>query len=279
MHDARRICALGTWLLLGCADGGGTVPIGYDADAGPAPPPGTPADAGAIPVLPDGGPPLGPGSLEVVSGAHQLALESLRSLAPVVVRALDGRGRPRAGVPVHFESVEGVVTFYSAADVVTDGGGLAAVEIAIGDVPDDRSFATQRIKAVRGDGEGEVEIELVAAAYDSARLPPVALLIEPAGRDLGRATTGSELTGAVQVQVTAQSGPEAGQPVPGLSVRLVPTDEGAPEAATCADAPLTDADGFGRCDVAVTGGPGEHRVSIVIGESIRFDAVRLGVDP
>ncbi len=75
-----------------------------------------------------------PGSLVPLSGAAQHASAGRALPAPVIVRVLSLRGRPIAGVPVHFTTGEGQ-GLADPATVITDSDGRARTTWTLGETP------------------------------------------------------------------------------------------------------------------------------------------------
>jgi adhesin/invasin len=75
-----------------------------------------------------------PSALAQVSGSEQHASVGRPLPAPVVVRVLSLRGRPIAGVPVHFAAGDGQ-GLADPATVITDSAGRARTNWTLGDIP------------------------------------------------------------------------------------------------------------------------------------------------
>jgi hypothetical protein len=75
-----------------------------------------------------------PSSVGAVSGSDQHVSAGRSLPAPVVVRVLSLRGRPIAGVPVHFTTGEGQ-GLADPATVITDSAGRARTTWTLGDLP------------------------------------------------------------------------------------------------------------------------------------------------
>ena len=75
-----------------------------------------------------------PSALAQVSGAEQHASVGRPLPSPVVVRVLSLRGRPIAGVPVHFSAGDGQ-GLADPATVLTDSAGRARTTWTLGDIP------------------------------------------------------------------------------------------------------------------------------------------------
>ena len=258
----------------GCAGVRHREPIETDA--------GTPIPDARVPVddaarAPDASAPV-VGTLEIVSGDHQLLLPTAPAGQPVVLRALDGRGRPFHGAHIALALVDGDATLGSTA-VITDPSGRAEVMFSGAGVPADVSWVVSHVRATRVDGEGEVTFMATTAAIDPARMfSPVAVLEEPASRDCGSTVAGGVIAGAIQLTLVVRYGPWANTPIPDVALRVMP-DLGEALSVSCARGEvLTDGGGRARCDLSVEGEPGRHRFIAVLGERIEFGGMLVGID-
>lgn len=102
-----------------------------------------------------------------------------------------------------------------------------------------------------------------------AALPTVTLL-QPANlENTINYQAGTTVSGAIQVRVTAGSGPSAGAPIPNVGISATTgLDPTVAPTARCADnTGLTDASGFASCDLVIGGKIGESQVIITAGGS------------
>jgi hypothetical protein len=231
----------------------------------------------APPASPDA-PPEGPSSLSLVSGDHQLVLSLNPGAAPLVVRALDGWGRPVRGAAIVF-SVESGALELAETEVRTDADGYASTTFTGGNVTE-HSWLVGGVKAQWREGAAEVSFQITTAYFDRlTRYAPAAVLLEPASRNFGVVHTGDVVSGLLQLNVTHTDGPEAHMPIPGIGLRIVP-DEGSPLEVRCVDGEaVSDSGGMVGCDVAFAGPVGEHRFTVRVGELIEFHGMTVFIDP
>ncbi|MBI3682394.1 MAG: hypothetical protein HY235_18600 [Acidobacteria bacterium] len=110
---------------------------------------------------------------------------------------------------------------------------------------------------------------------------PLIQLLSPINIDTITGQAGTTLTGAIQVRVTASSGPQVGQPIPNVGVQastgLDPTV--APSASCRADTSLTNSSGVATCDLVLGGKTGTAQMTIVVGGTVIGSALTLIVTP
>ena len=103
--------------------------------------------------------------------------------------------------------------------------------------------------------------------------PPIVALIKPeldnTFRRVVRGGAGTVVTGAIQVQVVAASGPQAGIPIPGVALNVSttvdPSTPNMPGGSCQGGTPLSDANGYATCDVLLNNVKGTAPLSVNVG--------------
>lgn len=232
-----------------------------------------------------------PSGIAIVSGTGQLLLEQSSTATtgtsgtPLRVIVRDANGNAIANAPVAFTVTSGQGTV-SNPSTVTDANGIAQTDFLTSSVTPGQSFQTTTVQASSAQGSVTFLLTTALRTMQSGQNapPPLVELLSPTGRTLmGRAGTVS--AGAVQVRVTATSGPQAGQPIPNVGVRIVSSDPTQTTSPASCNAPggtaLTDATGVATCDVAFGKSfPGTAPSLIDVGEFALFDvAVQVSPGP
>lgn len=225
--------------------------------------------------------------LNIVSGNGQVILEQFRS-APMIVQAVDAAGKPVANLPVTWAITQGKGTITAALDPGlpphdhTDANGYASTYVVATAVDAGYSFQTATITA--SSSLGSVNFVLT---YNLSRLPngssvdlPLVQLTAPTSGTL-RGRAGDTLPAAIAIQVVELSGPQQGQPVPNVSLRIVdynnPDNPNPP--AACVAPTLTDANGVAKCDLVIHAAPGTYGIAAEVGEYRMMPLIVLTVDP
>lgn len=232
---------------------------------------GEPADAASA----------GAPRLELYSGNAQMVLEWFPSAEPLVVRAVGADGAPLAGVAVTFALTQGDGGL-TLPNATTDADGRAQTGFTGTLVPGGWSAAKQRVTASSAIGSVEFMVTTTEGGMGIPIMPLVQLQApDPAARDLGRGRVGDVLYGAVRVVVVNQVGPQAGQPLDEIGLRVErDADDGLePDARCVGGLVLTGADGVATCDVELLGPPGTGRLRAVIGGALYFGHLAVEIDP
>lgn len=217
-------------------------------------------------------------SISIASGNGQVVREQFRSV-PLVVQVKDAAGNPSAGISVTWAVTQGAGTLVNQS-VATNSNGLASTDFVSTSIQPGNSFVPNTVTATST--AGSVNFQITTTLGQGFALPPLVELIKPAqdSRSL-TGPAGTVLRDAVEIQVTAQSGTQTGQPVPNVSVRIVNnTDPTAPAAAACnvpGGTVLTNAVGRAVCDVILTGTPGAYAITALVGEYQYTSAFSLTV--
>src|SRR3954453_21428143 len=217
-------------------------------------------------------------SLSIVSGNGQVVQEQ-RLSNPLVVQVKDAAGNPVAGVAVTWNIAPGTGTLVGQTNT-TDASGKASASFLGTGIQPGYSFLPGTVTA--SSSGGSVTFQITTGVGQGLALPPLAELRKPAleTRTITGAS-GSVLPGAVSVQVTAQSGGQAGQAVPNVSMQIVNgVDTTQPSPATCnvpGGAVLTNANGSATCDLLLSGTPGTYVISAWVGEYVYTPTITLTI--
>lgn len=226
----------------------------------------------------------GAGALQMVSGNGQVVQESFLTSEPLKVRAFDTAGNPVAGVTVIFSITAGTGTLNAGPDgtvasgpasgivvnMATDADGFASVHFLSSGVPGGFSFTQATVNATYAGSSVDFTVTTVLALLPGgapAPLPTVTL-IDPASRSIV-AKAGQLLPNAVRVAVAVTGGPQAGQPIPGVGVRVTTGLDPATGPTAACEAPggtaLTDSSGIASCDLRAGGRVGTATLTVRTG--------------
>ena len=218
--------------------------------------------------------------LVMVSGNGQLVAEQALSNVPMVVQALDASGRPVPNVAINWSITQGQGTL-SGSTLTTDSNGLAST-----------SFLSTTFFTVSMDPEivtassayGTVNF-YITTVISMALQPQVYFsFIAPTPGAMLTGASGSTLPAAVSAQVVVTSGPQSGQPIPNVGLRLVdPNNLAGPPPATCAGSVggviLTDKTGTATCNLQITGTPGQYELEDLVAETRYSYIYNLQITP
>jgi uncharacterized protein (TIGR03437 family) len=227
----------------------------------------------------------GPGSgrvIRVVSGNGQVVPEYSSTREPMVVQVVDPSGQPVSSAPVEFSVdpakgilVAGPLGTVSTAPgptltMLTDANGQAsAVFISTSAVSLIYSWEELTVNVASAGASARFTIVLVMTRWqDKEVVLPSVVLVKPsleAGGIQGR--VGETSLGAIVVRVFAGGGPQMGQPIPGVGVRIsTGLDPTLGPTATCVGGVvLTDNSGTATCDVVFGPRPGSVPLTITTG--------------
>ncbi|MBI4903756.1 MAG: Ig-like domain-containing protein [Acidobacteria bacterium] len=213
------------------------------------------------------------GAISARSGNGQVIREAATTpeLLRVVVRDTSGNPVPNAIVNWTATTINGPTGSLSFTQTQTDfqgestnsytspivGSGLLA------------SYLQTTINASTFSGSVNFYVTVIPIQFGQtlASLPNVTL-IQPASLDqVVSYQAGTTITGAIQVRVTAGSGPGAGSPIPNVGISATTgLDPTVAPTARCADnSGLTDSTGFASCDLVIGSKIGETQVIITAG--------------
>ena len=217
-------------------------------------------------------------SISIASGNGQVVREQFLSV-PLVVQVKDAAGNPSAGIRVTWAVTQGSGSLVGQSGP-TDSNGLASVSFVGTSIQPGSSFVSNAVTATSP--AGSVVFQITTTLGQGFALPPLVELIKPsqASRSL-TGPAGSVLPDAIEVQVTAQSGTQQGQPVPNVSVRIVNNTDPTGAAAAVCNVPggtvLTNSAGRAVCDVKLTGAPGSYALAAIVGEYQYTPAINLTI--
>ena len=211
-------------------------------------------------------------SLVMVSGNGQVVQSQNLTTLPLVVEAKDASGQPAPGVAVSWKITAGTGTLVRPVNT-TDANGQASVTFLATDVQAGDSFFASTVTA--GAVSGTVNFVVTTTENrqpnGSTAAPPLVQLVAPPQNNLNlKGPSGSTLAGGVVVRVFSQAPPEAGNPVPNVSLRIANNlDLAGPSPAACSGpggVTLSDASGTATCDLMLTGAAGTYQLTAVVGE-------------
>ncbi len=222
----------------------------------------------------------------IVSGNGQLVKELFQANAPLVVLVKDVNGNPLAGAAVTWTITSGKGTLQKGETVVTDAKGLAT-NTFLGTAITGNSFLPTTINVSSAQGSVNFYITTFASDFQVVLIAPT---LENNRTIAGRA--GQTIPGAVQIQLNALGGAQSGQPIPNVSVRLVdpdalddpnhPAPPPSSPVASCIGAggvALSNAQGYGNCDIKPSGVLGTGYFQVYVGEVKRLQVVALVTSP
>jgi protocatechuate 3,4-dioxygenase beta subunit len=199
-------------------------------------------------------------NLSIVSGDGQVTAQNNLSNYPLVVVAKDASGRPLPGVPVSW-SLSGPGNLSAGNQTMTGADGQASTQFVGATIYGDTAFTQSTITASAANSSVTFHATTSASDLISGSIFVTAVVISPV---LGQVLTDAGSPPVVQVQVTGDH--QAGvQPVPNVSMRLIPDDPNGPTLACAAGTGITDASGTANCRVVFAGPVGSGSFSIEVG--------------
>lgn len=217
--------------------------------------------------------------LTMSSGNGQLVQEQFVSTSPMVVRTVDGSGRPVPNVAVTWSVQPPLSASLREVQNVTDANGLAGAKLVASDLQPGGSFSQLRVTAASA--SGSVTFVMTTVPRTPGNEPTVEFFL---ANDLsGRA--GSTIPEAFLVRVGAGSGPDRGRGIPNVGVRVV-----LPAEANAATAPggmcegtagitLTDERGLATCNLMLNNNTGIGGLFALIGEARVSRGIGLTITP
>jgi len=239
------------------------------------------------------------GLLRIVRGQGQMVQEQFQITEPMTVELLDAQGKPSVNQTVTFALQSGSGSFNTSTSdgtvltgatcngnvctVQTDANGRAAIGFIATSVSPGQSYSQQTITATNGTSTVNFILTslLNALLGGGSASPPIVERIKPVERDIvGQA--GTTLNDAVRVRVIVVSGPQSGQTIPNVSLRVgTGLAPGAGPTATCVgegDVAMTDSNGVASCNLAVGGRLGLAPLQVVVGSAINLGGTSLNLD-
>lgn len=225
-------------------------------------------------------------TLSIYSGNGQIVEELYLSPVPLVVQATGASGKPAAGVAVTWTATPANNGTLHSLTNVTDANGLASNSyLATTNGSLGASFVQSAITATSASNSVNfvLTVSLSSSSVGGLGAPPLVQLLTPAPGATLTGPAGSTLPGAIKIRVVAQSGYQAGQPIPNVGV-LIPPNAGFTQPPAMCNGPagvtLTDATGVGTCDLILgpaTGLP--VAVTAEVGDITYTPAFDLNITP
>jgi uncharacterized protein (TIGR03437 family) len=222
-------------------------------------------------------------SLILLSGNGQVVQSQFLSNVPLVVEALDASGNPAPGVAVTWKITAGAGTLDRPVNT-TDANGQASVTFLATAVQGGESFFPSTVTATASSGTVNFVITTSGQPNGGTPVPPSVQLIAPPQSNLSvSGPSGGTVAGGVVIEVIAQTGPQTGDPVPNVSVRIANNLDlaGVPPAAC--NGPngvvLTNANGLATCNLVISAAPGSYQLTAVVGEYQDTTPFTLTVTP
>ncbi len=240
------------------------------------------------------------GLLSIASGQGQMVSEQFLLTEPFTVRLRDTNGTPVAGQTITFAIATGSGTMSSSTSAgvslpntvcsgnvctaVTNTLGLASAGFLATGVSSGFSFAQQTISATNGQATVNFIVTTVLSVLPGGgqAAQPLVERLKPT-ESLLIAQAGTTLNEAVQVRVVASAGIQAGQPIPGLALKVTSanTDASVGPTAVCVgegDVALTDASGIATCNLKVAGKLGITSLNVNIGGTQNLGGGTINLD-
>lgn len=210
--------------------------------------------------------------ISILSGNGQVVSEQFLTNLPLTVQIKDGAGNPVSGVQVTWTITQGSGSLVGQSNT-TDAKGQASTFFLGTNIQPGYSFVPDTVTASSpfGNVNFAVTTSLGRQPNGNFAAPPLVELLSPTidNRTLTGAP-GATLPSAVVVQVTAQSGSQAGTPVPNVSLRIVNGQDSSATAPALCNTPtgvvLTDPNGRAVCNLKITGAAGFYPLGAIVGE-------------
>jgi len=208
------------------------------------------------------------GGLSIVSGNGQVVREFMISPEPLVVELKDTAGNPVPSTRVEFTIAQGQGTLApgpigsasagggASVTMLTDANGQASVLFLAGFISPGFSYSQATVRASSGGSSVDFIVTTTLATIPGGGMAsdPSVVLIKPTEENkVLEGQAGETMTGAIVVAVYVSSGPQAGQPIPGVGVRVsTGLDPALGPTASCAGGTvLTDGSGTATCDIVL----------------------------
>ncbi|MGC8792392.1 MAG: Ig-like domain-containing protein, partial [Bryobacteraceae bacterium] len=242
-----------------------------------------------------GGPGGAQGGIRIVSGNGQVVREWMVTTEPMVVEVRDSAGNPIPAARVDFTISQGQGTLTpgpigsasatggTTLTMLTDANGQASALMLASLVSPGYSWAQTTVTATsQGSAVNFIVTTTIATLQGGGQAPyPSVVLVRPPEEDRrleGKA--GQTASGAIVVRVFASGGPQVGQPIPGVGVRITTNLDPAlgPTASCDGGTVLTDGTGTATCDVIFGPKIGLAELQVLTG-SFNTKTIQLTVVP
>ena len=198
----------------------------------------------------------------MVSGSGQMVDSQFLTTQPLVVQANDASGNPMKGVAVTWSVTKGAGTL-PAPTTVTDANGQASTSFATTGLQPEASFLESTVTATSK--YGSVSFFVITVPYllegGAQATPPSVSQVKPGIAATLTTLPGSTIPDAVVITVRAGTGANVNAPIPNVSLHMVngqnPTKAPAAQCSGQGGFVYTDSTGTAKCDLVVTGSPGE----------------------
>ncbi|MGH9666852.1 MAG: beta strand repeat-containing protein, partial [Bryobacteraceae bacterium] len=215
----------------------------------------------------------GPG-LFVVSGNGQVLSEfsSTTTTQPLVAQARDAAGNPVSGVTVSWAITDGEGTIVRPS-TVTDANGLAKADFLSTALQAGYSFKSTTVTASTAAGSVDfyVTTVLIRLPNGGQAAAPIVELLSPVLGEKVSGPAGSVVPGAIEVRVTATSGPQSGVPIRNVGAYLQDAANPTVVPLGVCNGPggivLTDSKGVAICDLVLGPTTGTEQVIVSAGGS------------
>jgi len=235
------------------------------------------------------------GGIAIVSGNGQVVREFMVSPEPLVVVVRDTSGNPVPSATVDFSITQGQGTLTAGSigsasagggttlTMLTDANGQASAVYLATFISPGFSFQQSTVTASSGGSSVNFTVTTTLATLPSGGFAadPSVTLTKPGEEDKRlQGQAGQTLTGAIVLSVYVTSGPQSGQPIPGVGVRattgLDPT--AGPTASCSGGTVLTDASGLATCDLVLGPKIGTAELQVITG-GFNVKTITLTVTP
>ncbi len=245
------------------------------------------------PGTPGGGGPAG--GISIVSGNGQVVREFMISPEPMVVEVKDTAGNPVASTAVEFTIAQGQGTLApgpigsasagggTSVTMLTDAQGQASVLFLASFISPGYSYSQTTVTAASGGSTVNFTITTTLATTPGGgqASDPSVVLIKP-GEETRfiEGQAGQTIAGAIVVGVYVSSGPQSGQPMPGVGVRVSTGLDPArgPTASCVGGTILTDSSGTATCDLVLGPKVGQAELQVNTG-GFNVKTISLTVKP
>jgi uncharacterized protein (TIGR03437 family) len=224
-------------------------------------------------------------TLSLYSGNGQIVEQLFQAPVPLVVQAKDASGKPLAGVAVTWSATPATNGTLVNMTNVTDANGLASTSyLAVPNGSVGMSFLQTVVTATSPSGTVSffLTISLSSSSVGGLGAPPLVQVQTPAPGTTITGSAGSTIAGAIKVLVVAQSGDQAGQPIPNVGVTIPPNASPALPSASCAGpagTTLTNASGIATCDLVLGSVTGTVPFTALVGDITYTPTYFLDVTP
>jgi uncharacterized protein (TIGR03437 family) len=239
-------------------------------------------------------------ALTIAAGNGQMVREQFLLQEPLTVQLKDTAGNPVAGQTVTFAIQGGSGTMATSTgdgstltDVtcsgntctaVTDAQGFARASFLATGVQPGFSYTQQTITATNGSATVNFVVTTILSTLQGGgqASPPIVERIKPTD-NLIVGQAGTTVAEAVQIRVIVVSGPQAGQVIPNVALRVTTDNvEGTlgPTARCKGEGgiTLTDSAGIATCDLELGGRLGVARLNINIGSFLSLGGAGVNVE-